>query len=123
MLKSCIKNWKRIDDDMAADVAQHECSKIKCYASAFSNILMLLYMNWCECSYDLLSNVLVVCNAISTHTLSTSHTDLRIIYFFIFLIFWFGLENYFVQWFMLYAFATWDITSYVTDVCMQLFTR
>ena len=35
MLKSCIKNWKRIDDDMAADVAQRECSKIKCYASAF----------------------------------------------------------------------------------------
>ena len=35
MLKSCIKNWKRIDDDMAADVAQRECSKIKCYASTF----------------------------------------------------------------------------------------
>ena len=35
MLKSCIQNWKRIDDDMAADVAQRECSKIKWYASAF----------------------------------------------------------------------------------------
>ena len=35
MLKSCIKNWKIIDDDMTADVAQRECSKIKCYASAF----------------------------------------------------------------------------------------
>ena len=42
MLKSCIKNWKRIDDDMAADVAQRERSKIKCYASAFSNILISL---------------------------------------------------------------------------------
>ena len=42
MLKSCIKNWKRIDDDMAADVAQRECSKIKCYASAFSNIYILI---------------------------------------------------------------------------------
>ena len=41
MLKNCIKNWKRIDDDMAADVAQRERSKIKCYASAFSNILMI----------------------------------------------------------------------------------
>ena len=40
MLKNCIKNWKRIDDDMAADVAQCERSKIKCYASAFSNILI-----------------------------------------------------------------------------------
>ena len=40
MLKNCIKNWKRIDDDMAADVAQRERSKIKCYASAFSNILI-----------------------------------------------------------------------------------
>ena len=40
MLKSCIKNWKRIDDDMAADVAQRERSKIKCYASVFSNILI-----------------------------------------------------------------------------------
>ena len=40
MLKSCIKNWKRIDDDMAADVAQRERSKIKFYASAFSNILI-----------------------------------------------------------------------------------
>ena len=40
MLKSSIKNWKRIDDDMAADVAQRERSKIKCYASAFSNILI-----------------------------------------------------------------------------------
>ena len=28
MLKNCIKNWKRINDDMAADVAQHERSKI-----------------------------------------------------------------------------------------------
>ena len=47
MLKNCIKNWKRIDDDMAADVAQRERSKIKCYASAFSNILMsyLYYFN------------------------------------------------------------------------------
>ena len=42
MLKNCIKNWKRIDDDMAADVAQCERSKIKCYASAFSNILIYL---------------------------------------------------------------------------------
>ena len=40
MLKNCIKNWKRIDDDMATDVAQREHSKIKCYASAFSNILI-----------------------------------------------------------------------------------
>ena len=40
MLKNCIKNWKRIDDDMAVDVAQREHSKIKCYASAFSNILI-----------------------------------------------------------------------------------
>ena len=40
MLKNCIKNWKRIDDDMAANVAQRERSKIKCYASAFSNILI-----------------------------------------------------------------------------------
>ena len=40
MLKNCIKNWKRIDDEMAADVAQRERSKIKCYASAFSNILI-----------------------------------------------------------------------------------
>ena len=38
MLKNCIKNWKRIDNDMTADVAQCECSKIKCYASTFSNI-------------------------------------------------------------------------------------
>ena len=37
MLKNCIKNWKRIDDDMVADVVQRERSKIKCYASAFSN--------------------------------------------------------------------------------------
>ena len=28
MLKNCIKNWKRINDDMAADVAQCERSKI-----------------------------------------------------------------------------------------------
>ena len=42
MLKNYIKNWKRIDDDMAADVAQRERSKIKCYASAFSNI----YIYW-----------------------------------------------------------------------------
>ena len=42
MLKNCIKNWKRIDDDMATDVAQRERSKIKCYASAFSNILILI---------------------------------------------------------------------------------
>ena len=40
MLKNCIKNWKRIDDEIAADVAQRERSKIKCYASAFSNILI-----------------------------------------------------------------------------------
>ena len=39
MLKNCIKNWKRIDDEMAADVAQRERSKIKCYVSVFSNIL------------------------------------------------------------------------------------
>ena len=38
MLKNCIKNWKRIDDDMAVDVAQREYSKIKCYALTFSNI-------------------------------------------------------------------------------------
>ena len=41
MLKNCIKNWKRIDDDMVADVAQCERSKIKYYASAFSNILIM----------------------------------------------------------------------------------
>ena len=42
MLKYCIKNWKRIDDDMVADVTQCECSKIKYYVSAFSNILITL---------------------------------------------------------------------------------
>ena len=40
MLKNCIKNWKKIDDDMAADMAQRERSKIKYYVSAFSNILI-----------------------------------------------------------------------------------
>ena len=28
MLKSCIKNWKRIDDDMAADVAKPSFYKV-----------------------------------------------------------------------------------------------
>ena len=42
MLKNCVKNWKRIDDNMAADVGQRERSKIKCYASAFSNIYILI---------------------------------------------------------------------------------
>ena len=67
-------------------------------------VLMLLYMNWCECSYDLLSNVLVVCNAISTHTLSTSHTDLRIIFFFKFF--------YFLIW-------TWELfCAMVYAICI-----
>ena len=39
MYKNCIKNWKKkIDNDMATDMAQHERNNIKCYASAFSNI-------------------------------------------------------------------------------------
>ena len=38
MLKNCIKNWEKIDNDMAADVAQRERSNIKCYVLAFSNI-------------------------------------------------------------------------------------
>ena len=42
MLKNCIKNWKRIDDNIAADVTQRERSKIKYYTSAFSNILITL---------------------------------------------------------------------------------
>ena len=29
---------KKIDNDISADVAQWECSNIKCYASAFSDI-------------------------------------------------------------------------------------
>ena len=32
------KYKKYYGDDMAADVAQRECSNINCYASAFSNI-------------------------------------------------------------------------------------
>ena len=32
------KKKKKDGNDMAADVAQHECSNIKCYVPAFSNI-------------------------------------------------------------------------------------
>ena len=38
MLKNCIKNWEKIDNDMIVDVTQCECSNIKCYISSFSNI-------------------------------------------------------------------------------------
>ena len=38
MLKNCIKNWEKIHNDMAADMAQREHNNIKCYASTFSNI-------------------------------------------------------------------------------------
>ena len=41
MLKICIKKLKKkIDNDIAADVAQWKRSNIKYYASAFSNILI-----------------------------------------------------------------------------------
>ena len=52
MLKNCIKNWKRIDDDMTTDVAQRERSKIKCYASAFSNILIDYFQHLSTCIID-----------------------------------------------------------------------
>ena len=41
-MRKCLKNIKKKletkNDDMAADVAQRECNKIKCYALTFSNI-------------------------------------------------------------------------------------
>ena len=44
-MRKCLKIYikqklETKNDDVAADVAQCERSKIKCYASAFSNILM-----------------------------------------------------------------------------------
>ena len=42
LIKSIFNCWentkKYYGNDMAADVAQRECSNIKCYASTFSNI-------------------------------------------------------------------------------------
>ena len=41
MLKKLYKKIeKNNNNDMAADVAQWKCSNIKCYVSAFSNILI-----------------------------------------------------------------------------------
>ena len=37
------KYKKEDENDMAADVAQCECSNIKFYVSAFSNILIIYY--------------------------------------------------------------------------------